>query len=105
MRESVSAPMISAALDVAGADHRVGDDHALQPARAAEDEIERGGARIADLELRLHARRERRHEIGCAAAARTSPKLCATMMTSSDSLIDARGSQRLLRGLEGDVRW
>ena len=46
------------ALDVAGADHGVGGDHALNPAGAAEDEIEGGGARLGDAQLRFDARGE-----------------------------------------------
>ena len=45
----------SGAPDVAGADHRVAQNHSLKPARTAENDIEGGGAGIHDPQLRLHA--------------------------------------------------
>ena len=52
------------ALDVAGANHRVGPDDALQPARTSEDDIDSDGVRVFNLELVLHSRGNRWHEIG-----------------------------------------
>ena len=51
-------------LDVARAQHRVGVDDALQPARTAGDDVAGNDAGIPDAEPRLHPRRERRDEIG-----------------------------------------
>ena len=52
------------AFDVAGADHRIGVNDALQPAGTSEDEIDRRRVRILDFEMRLHARGEGGNEIG-----------------------------------------
>ena len=73
-------------LDVAGADHGVAHDHSLQPAGAAEDHVDRDGPRILDLQLCLHARRQRRHHVGAAAV-----RLDVAEVMAEDDVVERLG--------------
>src|SRR6202040_2945349 len=89
--------------DVTRTDHRVGQDHALQPARTAEDHVDRHAERILDLQFVLDPRGEGGNEVRACAAGAHIAKVVGDDDVVERFAIDARGLQRLPRGVEGDV--
>ncbi len=81
----------------------IGLDHALQPAGAPEDDIVGDRLRIADAELLLHPRGERRHHVGAASGGLHVAEVVGEDDVVEGLRIDLRTVQRVLRGEVSDV--